>query len=361
MLTKSKKVAFCLLWVILSTAIAVVAAELLIRKIKPAYDYTDRAMLLSSPTFRGYSSGAVRYLPHETIREVVVCNRKIEYDVRYGTNNLGFVDTKDYGYEFLPGKSYYALVGDSFTAGVHGGTPWIPELRNKLHDPQVEIYNLGVEGTNFEHFRLLLHDVRKDLSITHIVLIAISDDLTRSWWHPFVDGNGINFCFQVGKNYDDIFAAGIIPESSTKGDILRISDRIMKVRTDKRRAREGFTNYWLSESHLLYYLRKLANPHLNDVDPGYVNSVAETLYEIREEFPSVPIDLIHLPEKNEVAARRYRVSGLGEEAEALGIRYFPALQQCTWTTDMFYPNDMHPNAKGYENISKCVSTYLFGR
>jgi hypothetical protein len=69
--------------------------------------------------------------------------------------------------------------------------------------------------------------------------------------------------------------------------------------------------------------------------------------------------LIHLPEKKEVAMNKYILDDIGEEVERYGITYFPALIHCEWSHDMFFLNDKHPNRFGYENISCCVSDYLF--
>ena len=90
------------------------------------------ALMFSSQTFQLDSNGAVRFEPNKDIRSVSVFNTKIEYDIRFSTNNLGFIDDKDYKYEKDPDKKYYALVGDSFTAGFHGGEPWVPTLRDNI-------------------------------------------------------------------------------------------------------------------------------------------------------------------------------------------------------------------------------------
>ena len=92
----------------------------------------ERAWLFSSQTFQLDQNGAVRYQPNKKIRTIAVYNNKIEYDVHFNTNNLGFVDDKDYEYENALNKKYYAFVGDSFTAGYHGSEPWIPKLRRNL-------------------------------------------------------------------------------------------------------------------------------------------------------------------------------------------------------------------------------------
>ena len=91
-------------------------------------------------------------IPNESVRTVAIYTGRIEYDVKYQTNNMGFIDHKDYD-KNQPIERSIAFVGDSFTAGYHGGTPWVPGLRDKLaHDNDLEIYNLGVDGTGIIHF-----------------------------------------------------------------------------------------------------------------------------------------------------------------------------------------------------------------
>jgi hypothetical protein len=43
----------------------------------------------------------------------------------------------------------------------------------------------------------------------------------------------------------------------------------------------------------------------------------------------------------------------------LGIKYYPALEKCNWSEDMFFTRDAHPDMSGYDNMTKCVSDYMF--
>jgi hypothetical protein len=113
--------------------------------------------------------------------------------VRFRTNDLGFIDHEDY---LVPGQSRadaprYAFVGDSFTAGFHGGTPWVPALRDRARktNPDLQIYNLGVSGTGFDHFGRLLKSFATDVDFSEIVILAISDDFERPFWPPPPRGN----------------------------------------------------------------------------------------------------------------------------------------------------------------------------
>jgi len=127
-----------------------------------------------------------------------VYDGSIEYDVRYHTNNLGFIDDRDYPDPTAtpPTSQQYAVVGNSFTAGIHGGKPWVPALRADLTAAlgQTEVYNLGVEGTGMQHFADLLVSFARDRPFTHVVIVAISNDFQRPRWRPEMAPDGLHFC-----------------------------------------------------------------------------------------------------------------------------------------------------------------------
>jgi hypothetical protein len=83
----------------------------------------------------------------------------------------------------------------------------------------------------------------------------------------------------------------------------------------------------------------------------------QMLANIRDNFPEASIHLIHLPERHEVVSGRYD-RDVREHVEGLGVAYFPALQQCGWSEDMYHRYDLHPNEEGYATITRCVKDYL---
>jgi hypothetical protein len=355
----------CLLSAV-ATIIALLAGEMGIRTLKPVYDYRDRSLLFSSPTFKLYTGGSVRYIPHEKIREVAVYNDKIEYDVQYATNNLGCVDTKEYGYESLPGKRYYAFVGDSFTTGVNGGRPWVPRLRNSRLN--VEVYNFGVAAAGFDHFYRLLDEMKHKVKITDIVIVAITDDFFRGYWHPVVKDGTISFCSQYGPHprCEPIPVAGIIPATASGSEVRAISRnryREIRARINELNAANGLharlESLLYDDSAIYYYSRLLFDTYRRSHQPSNIEAAVESLRKIRTEFPRAEIRLIHLPQKYEVKTKSYSIN-VTRQIEDLGISYYPALEKCRWSEDMFFVKDGHPNSSGYENITRCVSGYLFG-
>lgn len=362
---KLKKVLQNVLLVVISISIAIAIGELGIRWIKPVYDYGDRSLLFSSPTFKLYSGGSVRYYPNEKIREAAVYHDKIEYDVVYATNNLGFIDTKNYGYESVPGKKYYAFVGDSFTAGVNSSDPWVSRLRN--NKVNAEVYNFGVSGTGFDHFYRLLHDVKDKVKITHIIIVAITDDFFRGFWHPLVVDGNINFCNEPDMHSvcKPIPVSGIIPINATESEVKAVSEiKYKEIRAKvnesigEKSLRSKLESVLYDDSAIYYYTRVLLDTYKRTHQPSNIEYSIESMRKIRDEFPLAEIHLIHLPQKYEVKTHNYYIN-IADQISSLGIKYYPALEKCNWSIDMFFTRDAHPNKSGYDNITKCVSSYLF--
>lgn len=361
---ESKKLIQNCLLAAASALLTLMLAEAALSLFMPVYDYRDRSLLFDRQPFKQYSGGSIRHPANTNIREVAVYHDKIEYDVSYHTNNLGFIDTKDYRKEVGAGRRYFAFVGDSFAAGVHGGAAWVPKLRsNRLG---AEVYNMGVAGTGFDHFYRLLHDMKGRISITDIIIVAITDDLYRDFWHPYMTGNDIHFCAVPGEhaNCQENFVASLLPVDASPEAVKALAGK--KYREQRARYRKYAETDSISakiaaklyDSHLYYYGRIVSDSLSRSHPASSVDSAIVSLVKIRADFPDARIKLVHLPQKYEVATRTY-ASNIREQVTAVGIDYFPALDACTWSTDMFFRRDGHPNRLGYDNIARCVSGYLF--
>ena len=326
-------------------------------------------VMISSPHVLLDERGAVRHIANEKVRMVSLLDASIEFDVSYHTNNLGFVDHRDYAVG-ANSRFSYAFVGDSFTYGM-GAAPWVPKLRDTLrargHD--IEIYNLGVNGASIRHFRTLLLSVAAELPLTHIVLIPISNDFYRPWWVPIETADGIRSCLDPPdcRTVRPLFP--IIDYDSTTAALLT-RNREVKAALAAQQPVDTFWKraLWRSQLYLLVRrgIRQLyhsvvprepeRNP--NDLeDPRLLDPNLEALAGIRRDFPDLPITLAHFPQMDEVQAGRYALE-LTEAASELGIDYFPALTRCSWSRDMYHAVNLHPNAVGYKNFARCLSQHL---
>ncbi len=336
---------------------------------------------MSSPHIRLDERGAVRHVPKELVRQVVLYDDKVEFDFSYRTNNLGFVDHRDYG-RGPPGRRSYAFVGDSFVKGM-GAEPWVPQLRDTLRKSghEIEIYNLGVNGASILHSRKLLASVSAELPITEIVLLPITHDFYRRWWVPVQVGDKILACRDPAScdpnRFGAVHAAYIIDREATISSLVARKNEALLVQTQSppqpepavyrpplqpiwRRALQHSELYVLARPRVKRLLERF---ELRAPEPGPYDETEllgdnlSALAGIRADFPTTPITLVHFPEKDEVEYGRYRLN-LRDHAERLGIQYLPALRQCKWSLDMYHPNDSHPNAKGYSNMQTCLTKHL---
>jgi hypothetical protein len=319
-------------------------------------------LLWSTPPFIVDSHGAVTFRPHISIREVAVYNDHIEYDMTYTTNNMGcadFIDYKRCNKELIPTRRY-AFVGDSFTAGA-GGYNWVSGLRDKLISSgnNIMIYNFGIPGTGLWHFIRLLERASGSLEFTDIVIIAISDDMRRDYWLPFSEKGGIFFCTSdVSKEacLTTNLIATIIEKNATEIEIL---NQVKQIELDREISEQhsikGHLREVLKKSRFLRLIaHSLTTFHK---EPSNNNIDLTPLKRIKGLFPQCKVHFIHLPQKEEVKQIHYTLD-LKTSIEALGIDYYEALTQCSWSMNMFYTNDSHPNGSGYMNISECVGQYL---
>ncbi len=341
--------------VVLSVFVGLVVAELMLRVMPdeslPA-STAGSALMFSSPTWQLDDQEAVRYLPNRDIRTVAVQAGHVAYDISFRTNNLGLIDHRDYRRDSNPHAKHYAFVGDSFTAGYHGdGVPWAPRLRDGLRNRKIDIYNLGIDGTGVEHFRRLLNSVSRQLPIDAVAVVAISDDFLRRFWYPVAAESDIRLCTEREVHQSCGSIAGIMRADMSVAETEKMATaaagKPRGLLKDLRMLALAKRAY--KDSLWLFGLRK-KNPEWS------LNS----LKGIREAFPSMETHLIHLPQREEVVAGRYAID-IGGVVTGMGIDYFPALERCRWSPDMYLAHDNHPNDSGYRNIADCVAGYLFNQ
>jgi len=340
----------CLLLGLGLAELGVRAFELASAWLRPDSAGPPRALLFSSATFALDANRAVRYVPNEVIRTIAIYDGEIDYDVRFRTNNLGFVDERDYGPTPDPNAEPFVFVGDSFTAGYHGGKPWVPGLRDIPRPRPFEVYNLGVDGTGMENFSRLLHGLRDEIPMSTIVVVAITNDFERGVWWPEATDGAIRFCADRNGATECAAIARIVPIESSDEQVKAI-------------AREMTPPGGGPEADRLHGLRVLALARDAALGLGLIHrenpEVSQefaALRRIRNAFPESRIVLVHLPERGEVIANRYNLD-LRKRVESVGVVYVPTLERCEWSKDMYFKHDGHPNALGYRNISDCVTRH----
>jgi len=347
-----------ILLIFLSVLVTLLLCELLLAIVAPQTNEDRRYLVWSSPNFRVDQFGAVTFLPNETVRTVAVYGDKVEYDVSYQTNNMGLIDHRDYGNKETVSRRL-AFVGDSFTAGHHGGTPWVPDLRDHLAiDQNFAIYNLGISGTGIHHFAKLVESFAARIDFDEIVVIAILDDFLRPYWVPDTTASEIRFCnakFPIEKCRTEKRPVGYIFAYDTPIDtIIAQADAFQ-------------TTIWrelTAISHLAGFAdrawgssQKRERGGLPRWQQILLEEGMATLGSISTKHPDKKRTFIHLPQKSEVAASEFELD-LRKDVESQGFIYFSSMEHCSWSLGMFLELDGHPNRLGYENITRCVAQAL---
>ena len=337
--------------VLSGTLVAFGLAETAARLIPSTKPVQETRRLQTSSRFTLDGRGVPRLTPRQRVRSVLTIADSVEFDVSYQTNNLGFVDHDDY--TRVPGGRALAVVGDSFTAGVEGGRPWLPKLRDELRQttPHLEIYNLGTGAAGVRQFADLLDSVASELDFDAIVVLAITDDFYRATWRPETANGGLYLC---GKNEprEDCLRRRRIADliESDAPQRSHPSDRDFSAAA----APAPLTlRELLRQSRLLVMLKSSWDAYGGTRSSLFAENAA-ALSAIRARFPKLPIDFVQLPQKHEVSAGRYD-RDLRSEVEAAGLSYHAALTECPWSLDLFYARDGHPNGRGYEVLSQCVA------
>lgn len=344
---------------VISLLITLLLGDFLLGFVAPQTKHEPRFLVWSSPSFRVDQFGAVTYLPNETVRTVAVYGDEIEYDVIYKTNNMGLIDHRDYDSSENADRRL-VFVGDSFTAGEHGGKPWVPQMRDRLEvDQKIAIYNLGVSGASIHHFAKILDSFTTRIAFDEIVVLGISDDFLRRYWVPDKQNSEIRFCdakLPIERCRFERRPVGFVIEYDTPVD--RIVDQARNTFS------AGFWDRLTIMSHFAGLVDRTLTSHqtrkwgtLPRWQQDLFESNMESLGYISTRFPDKKRIFIQLPQKEEVAMGEYEFD-LENAIEAQGFEYISLMGDCSWSLDMFLEKDGHPNQLGYENIERCVAEAL---
>lgn len=342
-------------WLALVGLVAVatfVLGEVMVRWVDPPILSDDFPIILGTPAMAADDSGAVRFVPRTQVRYALSTRHGLEYDVRFRTNNLGYVDERDYPLPASDARTL-AFVGDSYSVGAEGGEPWVPRLRGLT---AARIYNLGMPAAGVMHFERALASFSRVEPLAEIVIVATSDDFFRPLWRPLARPDGVCLC---APGVSDAECSRQEPLFRTIGAhdapeaVQRTAEEVRRRSAAPRSALRDV----LRGSKLLRFLARL--PSLGRLLARrdlYAPNV-EALRAIRARFPQATIRMVHVPDKHESAAGRYTVD-VAQALAASRIDYFRVLERCPLQAAMYYPRDNHPNASGYASLMSCVAGYL---
>ena len=325
--------------------------EAMVRIASPRILDDDLPIILGSPALRVDELGAVRYLPRTVVRYALSTVAGLEYDVRFQTNNLGYVDEHDYP---LPaaGTRTIAFVGDSYGVGAEGGEPGVTRLRERSG---ATLSNLGTPATGVVHFERALAGFRQVAAMPEIVIVATSDDFYRPLWRPLVNKDGVLMCAPGSADAECtrqlLYAVGLDESPAAVQQAAQALRRRLAPAPSPMRAvlrRSALARF---VAHLPAALGKAAGR-----SRAYEENLA-ALRAIRARFPEATIRFVQVPDKYESAAGRYALD-VAKILEGTGIEYFSVLARCPLPPGLYYARDNHPTAAGYRALASCVSAYL---
>ena len=317
---------------------------------------SDQAVhMMSSPSMVQSGEGIVKYSKNTSIRSAAIDRSGMVYDVRFDTNNLGFVDLVDY--TNVRKSPNIVLLGDSFTAGYHGGVPWIADLRRILGSAAA-VFNLGVSGTGIREFEQRLNYFAKSVPVDEIYILAISNDFYRRPWYPASNGGDLWFC-SYDESRDKCMSAKppIFYSIGLQSSTNEVLAKAKEIRDRRPRQNYGFAVYRLLKN-LIWKLqdsdmsKRLADPE--------VQKSLQSLSRIVNEFGKDRVFFVHLPEKHEVVSGRYDLD-FSEFAGNQRINYIQLQDACPLTQSMFFEREPHPNAAGYKRIAQCIASLFSSR
>ena len=311
-----------------------------------------RLLFTSDPPLRD-EIGAIRYPPHRSVRSVLLYGDEIELDVSFRTNDLGLVDHRDY-LPAVPAQPSYAFVGDSYAAGVEGGRPWLPELRDRLG---IQAYALGMGATGVLGFERMLESMSRLLEFSDVVFVAISDDFFRPLWRPRVRDDGLWVCVDAESDADCAGGLPIARLMTRNASADELFAQAREIHAERARAR-GIARSLLRSSRVLVVARDLLAAQLRGARG---DTVAEesfaALERVRAAHPDARIRFVHVPDKYETQRGAYDLDLAARLADT-GIEYLPVLGACPWSPQRYLARDNHPDAAGYQALAECVARIL---
>jgi hypothetical protein len=323
----------------------------------PNYYWAHRYVFASERAFVNVHENLWTYQPGRTIRSVAVygfplggilpaARFRVEYDCTHATNNLGLVQERD----VQPGEHATLVLGDSFTEG-QGGCPWFDALARRMSG--IRLINGGLMGAGPVQWReLVSHLQSRDVKIDRIVVVAISNDFKRgefNWSQSELD------CIDLWKC--DGLSVQPLRAGESADSILERSRQMAGSRHETFDWRMAH-DLMLRMSYAYTFLSGIASQyfaHAGDEAHDSLHPAATEAFMWLLRLDK-PLKVILVPQRDEVAIRqKNRDTILVERFLRQNSIWF---DWCMLSGAHFLPLDGHPNAAGYDVLSRCVEAQL---
>jgi hypothetical protein len=321
------------------------------------YQWDKRLMFYSEgAVFQNQEWGGFVYRPKAQIHSLTFyitdtnvpeLTKEYEYDLR--TNSSGLVQSDDID----PSRPSIVFLGDSYTEG-QGAPPWFYQFESYWpKDAKYQVINGGILGTGFETWRRLYETICARAQVKKIVFIFISSDWIRPVWQ-FTDQDlqclkSASAC----KGSDNYFG---LPENPVEANFQ--INRIARARTDYLAQRKREQNIFKASAiyqRLLWPAYNMWWPRRKAEEEVNFEQSESAILAIANELGAHNLLFIHLPQKDELNSGMASEGRRGRDfIRTNGFAFVDGFKQCGLKMTDFHLHDGHPNASGYEKISKCI-------
>ena len=176
---RSISIAINILLVLVSVAVVLFVADLVLKALKLPSQYRT-IMLLSGSKLYTDEAGVRRYEPSKEVEQAALVDGEIAYRYKYLTNNLGFVSK----YDQQAGRALdLMIVGDSVSEGQEVG-PWLDSVQQELWERYGKTsQNMAIAGNGFIEFERAAAYAKNSLGAHKAMLIFIGGDMLRPGDH----------------------------------------------------------------------------------------------------------------------------------------------------------------------------------
>ena len=273
-----------------------------------------------------------------------------EFSYIIHTNNYGLVQKKNLSKE----KKSILFLGASFVEG-QGASAWINEIDNE--STGFQLINGGIMGTGPQQMEILEEEISKDFNVERVLFFYNGGLMRRD---PFIINNNTIKCIKDYKSCegDENFYGFPIKKKDPNNFLLFLDNyRVKSLQENK-----SIKNLRRSIKTKIFNLYIVKIP-TNFLKNKFYKSGNE---KIKKNFTSMS-NLISKYGRNIYFIKMntlYEI-GMGESYETMYAESFLKSKKinhfyCDFENniDNFYPNDGHPNKKGYESLKNCVQDIL---
>ena len=295
------------------------------------------------------------YKPSSQIRSVATysdfLSTKIEYDCRFKTNKLGFINTGK-----IKDSADYLILGDSFTEG-QGGCPWLVEstITKDKYLKNFDIINAGLQSYGVAGFERILIYTKEKINIKNIVLIIISNDFKR---HPpqKKEWNLSTKCYEKLKCTKEYWH--FIKYNTTEKKLIETTLERRKLRANsilRELLHYSFTYriYQDIKRFLISKTKKKNQENLLMEKRFKVNF--DAIMRMNRQYNNMKI--IFIPQRDEVG-----ILGTKNKDSIKVINFFKSenlnFSVCNLNSKDYMKKDGHPNKKGYKKIFICLKNSI---